>query len=573
MNGTGWMMRVATMMTLLVPALSGAQGDTTRSGSVARAAVEVYNAANTQRVSGAHAVPAGTTSDGSVAVLNGPVTVAGHVRGSLVAINADVTLLPGAQIDRDVIVVGGALTGRDSARIGGEIRRQDELLRYHLEEARVVADQEPVYDDSWWRRHNRVKHDVRRAEAFTDFFYVASRAYNRVEGWSVVVGPRFQRNPSWGKINVEAFGVVRSADPVVWGNQTLGHDARAEFQLGRRAAIQLSARAFDVVEPTETWQLSAGEVGLASAILHRDYRDYYTRHGGEGAIKLIAAPEADITVAFSDEQWGDRRARDPWTLFRGNDAWRENPVMDVGGIHLLTTRLRVDTRERTGSAWSGWFVNAEVERGNGTLTRFGAPRLTLAVPRPEGVTYARAFVDLRRYTRLSPDVWLNLRAVGGGWMSGDELPTQRKLSVGGLGTIPGFEFRQRGMTPDVLQCSNGLVQSGTPGQCDRIALLQAELRSSFLFGGFRDDSDDDWWRPGFNHRMQWVLFGDAGRGWRVGTPDGSTTYSKDRMPSFNSFKTDIGFGLDLGGLGLYWAKALGDDGDPARFFVRLERRF
>jgi hypothetical protein len=103
--------------------------------------------------------------------------------------------------------------------------------------------------------------------------------------------------------------------------------------------------------------------------------------------------------------------------------------------------------------------------------------------------------------------------------------------------------------------------------------MQVELRSSFLAGSLRDDADDDWWRPGFNHRMQWVLFSDAGRGWNVGTPDGRLTYRKGDLPPFQTWKVDLGAGVDFGGIGVYWAKAVRDASEPVRFFVRLEHRF
>ncbi len=566
---TAWFLHVAAPRPALAQQRDTAQPP--RLSPVARGAVETYNSGGTTRVTGAFDVPASKVIPGDVAVLNGPVTIAGRIAGSLVAINADVRFASGASVERALYVVGGGIAGRDSARIGGEILQQAELLRFHLEGDRLVADREPEYDDTWWRRHN-VRHDLRHGEAYTEFFFVASRAYNRVEGLSFVVGPRFQRFPDWGKINVEAFGVVRTASPMIWGNQTLGHDAKAEVQFGKPIGLALGARAFDVVEPTESWQLADGEAGLAAAILHRDYRDYFGRHGGEAFARIQAGENADLTLALSDEHWNDRRDRDPWTLFRGDDAWRPNPLMDVGDIHLLTTRLRVDTRDRVGSSWAGWYLVGDLEQGSGRITRLGLPILTFAPLQPEHVEYARAFVDLRRYNRIAPSVNVNLRFAAGGWLSGDPLPTQRRLSVGGPGTLPGYGFRATGLTPDVLQCGSP-GQAGTPAQCDRVALMQLELRSGFLAGSLRDDADDDWWRPGFNHKMQWVLFADAGRGWNVGTPDGALTYRKGDLPPFGTWKVDLGAGVDFGGMGVYWAKAVRDASEPVRFFVRLEHRF
>lgn len=577
-------LRTACGITAAILALSGPgsplsaqQRDTSlaRAGSVARTAAETYNAPLTRRVSGAFDLPADQLIDGNVSVLNGPATIAGHIRGTLVAINADVRLAPGARIQQDLIVIGGAVSGQDSARIGGEVRVQPELLRYHFDGERLVLDGEPQFDDAWWMRH-QVRHEFRRGEAYTDFFYLASRAYNRVEGLSFVLGPRFQRLTAWGKINVEAFSVIRTASPMRWGDETLGHDAKLELQFGRPIGVSVGARALDLVEPTESWEMGNGEIGLASFVLHRDFRDYYGRHGGELFLGLHGSEDADLTFSFSDEHWLDRRDRDPWSVFRDNDPWRPNPVMDAGTMHVLKSRLRLDTRERDVARWSGWYLVAEVEKGAGRITRSGAPVMTLgsfAPPSPEHADYTRGFLDVRRYNRISPDASLNLRIVADGWLSGDPLPTQRRLALGGPGTLPGYGFRGTSPTPDFLQCSAGMVQAGTPGQCERVALAQIELRSRFLAGVLRDDGPDDWWRPGFNHRAQWVLFADAGRGWRLGAEGDGTRYPAGRLPPLSTFKTDVGIGLDFGGLGIYWAKAVRDAGEPVRFFVRLEQRF
>ena len=565
-----------TLSTALAHVARAQQRDSAglRMTSVARSAVERYNAAGTRRVTGAFDLPAAGVVRGDVAVLNGPVTIAGRVDGSLVAINADVRFAPGASIAEQLIVVGGGVIGRDSARIGGEIRQQSELLRYRFEGARLEAEREPEYDDPWWTRHS-VRHDFRHGAAYTDFFFVASRAYNRVEGLSFVIGPRFQRFPAWGKINIETFGVVRTASPVTWDRETLGHDAKAEVQFGKPLGVLVGARAFDVVDPTETWQMSNGEVGLAAAFLHRDFRDYYGRHGGQAYVRLQGGNDADLTISLSDEQWGHRRDRNPFTFLRGGEGWRPNPLMDVGDMHELVARLRVDTREREGSPWAGWYFVAEVEQGAGQLTRAGTAGggLRLTPPNTEAVNYTRGFVDLRRYNRISPDAALNLRVALGGWISGDALPTQRRFSVGGPGTLPGYAFREGRLTPDVLQCSGGIPQSGFPAQCDRMALAQVELRSTFRAGSLRDDGPDDWWRPGFNHRMSWVLFADAGRGWKVAPDASGTAIANGEWPPLRSFKIDLGAGIDFGGVGLYWAKAVSDAAEPVRFMVRLERRF
>ena len=293
---------------------------------------------------------------------------------------------------------------------------------------------------------------------------------------------------------------------------------------------------------------------------------------------MVAGRSADFTVALSDEQWGNRPARDPWSFTNGASDWRPNPFMDAGNVHLLSTRLRVDTRDREASPFGGWYVSVVTEQGGGRITRHGAPIILFAPLDAEAVWYSRAFVDLRRYSRIAPGMSLDLRVAGGGWVAGDPLPTQRRLGVGGPGTLPGYAFRANTTQPDLLLCTTSIVQAGTPAQCDRVALAQAQLRSSFLFGGWRDDRDDDWWRPGFNHRTAWVLFADAGRGWMVnhdGAPAGDSLYvSRNALPPMGSFKVDLGAGIDFGDFGMYWAKAVSQGADdPVRFIVRLQHRF
>jgi outer membrane protein assembly factor BamA len=199
-------------------------------------------------------------------------------------------------------------------------------------------------------------------------------------------------------------------------------------------------------------------------------------------------------------------------------------------------------------------------------------------------TWDRLLLDIRSYNRISPDANFNLRLVAGGWLSGDELPLQRRFGLGGPATLPGYDFRRLqdrfgGSATDVLTCSNYTVQNGglpvgTPGECERFAMAQVELRGDMgvdLFGIL--DGDRDWRRNGWGRGAQWVLFADAGRGWLVGTPDDTRTFSQSALPPLKSFKTDVGVGLQLDELGLYLAKSLSDRGAPVNFFVRLRPRF
>jgi outer membrane protein assembly factor BamA len=240
-------------------------------------------------------------------------------------------------------------------------------------------------------------------------------------------------------------------------------------------------------------------------------------------------------------------------------------------------RANIDTRNDHINPSTGWLILAEYERGSGRLTDAG-PTSPLARPSiPSELKYGRILLDLRRYNRLSPTTWINARLVAGGWLHGDQLPLQRRFSVGGIGTIPGFDFREfQPGTVDVSQCSDGgPPPPGNPAQCERVALAQLEYRNElhYSFFDFLNARPIRLRGIGFTVEPTAVAFVDAGRGWLVGPPSGTLQYSSRSVPRFGTFRTDVGLGLDLGILGVYVAKAVSSPKEPANVFLRVHRRF
>jgi len=548
----------------LAVAPAGAQ-QRARAASTLWGAVGIYNAGGTSRISGPLDVAAGREITGDVAVLNGPVVVSGHITGTLVAINADVRLKAGARIGDDVMIVGGVLTREDSVTIGGEVRTQAELLRYTLDGDRLVPEEDRTSD--WRPRMDRPGKE--RGESYTDLFFVAARTYNRVEGLPVLVGPRFRRPTNWGRIEVAAMGVVRTAGPVKWDRGTLGHDANFDLRLGVRNGLVLGGRAFDVIAPVESWQLSDTEAGLATVFLHRDMRDHYGRHGWEASLGGRLGEEASLSFVAGSEQWRAVEARRPFTFTRDSERWRVNAPMDVGRVDLMSARLKIDTRERVRAPLlGGWYVNADIERGTGTLMRDQGPILPPSAA--EDVTYTRGFIDGRRYNRLSPGTELNLRIVAGGWLGGDRLPLQRRLSMGGPGAVDGYDFR-RNWHDDVDRFTCGGIDTwdGRPTLCDRVAMAQVELRQALDWNWYRDGEK---WLGLRDLTPAWVIFADAGRGWTTPETPDPVSHGKG-LPPLSSFRTSIGLGLDFGDIGVYAAKSVTTPKETVNFFVRLGRRF
>jgi outer membrane protein assembly factor BamA len=279
-----------------------------------------------------------------------------------------------------------------------------------------------------------------------------------------------------------------------------------------------------------------------------------------------------VQLELRDERWASRDVRDVLTVFRNGDPWRDNPRFDDGRAHVGMLSAIVDTRNDSWSPLYGWFINAEYENAHGRFASFGPTSTSSRVPNGPAVQYGRMFVDARRYNRISPSDQVNMRLVLGGWLHGDELPLQRRFSVGGVGTIPGFDYRRKLAGDDKAQCGQFPVLPGNPAQCERVALVQLEYRSRLGERAF-EPINLGRYRGRLVLRPTIVVFADAGRGWLVGPRSGNVRYPSGAFPGFSTFMTDVGVGFDVGYGALYVAKAVSVTKEPANVYLRIRRRF
>jgi hypothetical protein len=200
---------------------------------------------------------------------------------------------------------------------------------------------------------------------------------------------------------------------------------------------------------------------------------------------------------------------------------------------------------------------------------------TVRDPVPTDGSYAfnRLFVDLRRYARISPSGRVNLRLVGGGWLGGDPLPLQRRLSLGGPDPLPGHPFRASACNRNI----NDPAFAGTRlAACDRVLAFQAEYRGhlklNWSYNPWRDESakGDESTSPFWLEGLDLVVFTDAGQAWLVG--NGPGLVPSNNLPRLESWLVDVGLGADWGGFGMYLSKAV-TTGERLRFTVRLDHRF
>jgi hypothetical protein len=274
----------------------------------------------------------------------------------------------------------------------------------------------------------------------------------------------------------------------------------------------------------------------------------------------------------------------PWSLTKNNEPWREQPLVAQGELEFVEGSLIIDTRNNRSDPTDGWYIEARSRRGLDGDPVLPAHRTSfesqaaLIQPMEYDPEFITGFLDIRSYNRIGPGSTLSLRGVFGGTLNDTPLPPQFQHAFGGVGSLPGFpvfagDCGARAVVRGYdIPVEEEVVRNSVFSRygCDQIAVFQAEVRGSMFldwdFGwGDGDEEWDDWdWYPRVEFSPEWAAFFNAGRGWTVdGLGDTDTLM-------------DVGLGLYLGDLGIYYAFPLNEDERGKRdgnFFIRLSRRF
>lgn len=542
---------------------------------VADQVIAFFNDSSTIRFQGRAEVPAGRAIVGNVGVLGGPILVAGEIEGDLIVVNGTLTVRPTGRITGDVIVLGGR-ANVDVASVGGQLTVYEEPLTYERQGDRIA------YDDSPWSRWGERRRQGRS--------YISLRSagnFNRVEGLPVMFGPVF-RTLGDQPFRTEALAIWRSESGFRIVPREMGYFLRAEQHFGPGGRFALGVTGHSTIDPIEKNGLLDIEASLATFLLHRDFRDYVKREGYTGYLSWDhERMGAHASIEFRDDNYSFVPVGSPWTI-RHNDApWRPQPLVAEGRLRTLTGEVILDNRNDQDDPTDGWYLRAQATTGlSGSIVlpeyRQDSP-LPATLVEPERKIpndFKTGTVDLRRYARLGPGADLRIRGLLAGSLDGNPLPPQFQRTLGGEGTIPGFPVMNidcgaRTSSFSVFREVDGdsmrMPVYGGYG-CDRVALFQAEYRSalSFDFGlGPDNDWDDSWdWYPGIDFTPSWSVFFDAGRGFTLADPASPAFLGPD-----SNTLMDVGFGLHLGELGLYWAWPLNGEKRDVNFFLRIDHRF
>lgn len=533
---------------------------------VIREILATYNRQGTTRLWGDVDLPAGARLTGSIGVHRGSVAVSGVVEGDLLVVNGSLLVRSGGAVNGDVLLVGGRVTVREGGTISGTTRQYSEAAPIvRAPDGRLVVRERRDLPDLTTARTT-----FRSGSLNTTLTLGTDHTYNRVEGLPIIFGPTFELQAApETTVRLDLWGILRTADDQSDLREDFGYRGRLELRRGKERRAGIGIRAYQQVASFHDVVLGRSENGWSAFLLQRDYRDWYLQRGVQGYLFGYPTPTLRLETSVRYDKETSLRANDPWSLFRNSDRWRANPLIDDGHYLTATAGFELDTRNFRDTPTSGWWIKGEFARSwNDDVAPLSLPpTVRTGLPTDGSYAFNTATLDVRRYSRLTPDIRMQARLYADGYAGGDPLPVQRRVGLGGPDPLPGFKFRSTTCSPS----SDG--DPSLAGLCDRVMYAQLEVRHRLnldLGYQYRDSELASLDRFIGIDEADLVIFADAGKAWLSG--DGPGQVPDNRIPNFGEWDADVGAGIDAGGIGAYLAKALTGD-EPVRIIVRLQRRF
>ncbi len=257
--------------------------------------------------------------------------------------------------------------------------------------------------------------------------------FNRVHGWMLGGG-------------MELTSIYASGGRF-YGRASYGFSSRkGNFQLGtekylfNRHRLTLGGELHKLTDTNDFELLSADENFFATFLFGESLMDYFQRRGYEAWIRQQFTPSTAFNIRYADDEYASLFIKNHWSLFNSDTPKRGNPRINDGRIRSITVAYTFDSRNVKRFAKRNFhaYPIPSVETQNGWLGYFS---VEYAGRRLEGnFDFTLYSFHITRYNRLSGGQTVDFRIAG--IFTDTVLPAQRKLYLGGIGTLRGYHFKQ-----------------------------------------------------------------------------------------------------------------------------------
>jgi outer membrane protein assembly factor BamA len=296
-----------------------------------------------------------------------------------------------------------------------------------------------------------------------------------------------------------------------------GYSLGFERPLFGPVPVYVGGELYDLTATDDQWQVSGTQASLAALTVRESMRDYYRRHGVQLHTAVRPNRHLEVQFAWRGEQHEALGVESDFSFWNGDEEFRPNAGAAKGKLNALVFGAVWDSVGFQDDSLAATYRQHLLNRPFGRTVRNPEGPSARPAWRAEWNTevsdrgglgsdfeFRRHIVSGRVVLPLSAHEEVRGRAIGG-W-SGGVLPAQRLFSLGGIGTVHGYGFKEA--------VGDGLL------------LFNVEYALGRLDG------------------LHIVPFFDAGRVWR---PDGETAWLHGVGFGFGltrELRVDFGYKLD-----------------------------
>ncbi|MBI5647021.1 MAG: BamA/TamA family outer membrane protein [Ignavibacteriae bacterium] len=367
--------------------------------------------------------------------------------------------------------------------------------------------------------------------------------YNRVDG--VYIGLAKPKRLYW------------HSQPHLVGSGSLGYgfaNHRWRYSLGLylpfyfdNMIVDFGGEGHSVTDSKDQWAVDLEENTGMAFFAREDFMDYFNREGfSVSASWAYKGPESlnlRASAAYLHDTYDNLRRYTNWSLFGGDKVFRPQPWINRGNINSLIFNVSASTTTPTSSSAHGWTATAAYEMAGGATKG--------------DYEFTQVTIDVRRYQPLRD--FLNLNVRGRIVLSDGDVPVQRAVELGGLGTLPGYRFKEFGGT--------------------NAAIVNAEL----IFRNTLFEESSDWVARAVTS-INLILFADAGVVSDAALVSGAADFRTGLLDAsfsdtFLSRQWKSDFGVAIGNadgnfrIGVAWPMVKTAFSEDARFVLRFSRPF
>ena len=463
-----------------------------------------------------------------VVVVRGDLTIRGEIEGSAVALFGDVRVKSSGCVNGDVISLDGWVDQAKDAWVKGDVLEissrslQRRYTRYSNREIRRTKN----YSRGSFRRSSRYRHGI----SFQNYWSVDNLdnfilRYNRVEGGFIGFRQPRDHYHNWRMGHLRPFGEIGYG----FENKDLRYQIGGQLSTLSALNLFLGGEYHDFTDTQDSWLVSESENSTNALFVKKDFLDYYRRKGFSFFAVQELTRDFKIKAEYRNDDYSNMLNTSNWSLFRGGHDFRLNPFINEGNMRSLVFSINLDTRYDARTPESGWYLNGTAEFAG----QFAGRDLN------GDFNFDRYVVDLRRYQPLSYSESLDFRVRVGS--SRGNVPEQFLFDLGGISTLPGYNFKE--FTGDRMVMFNSEYRTDGEWLFDDILFL-------------------DW--------FHYILFANTGLAWFA--RDTSSPFNFDNF-EFSDLKTDVGIAIANrdGDVRVNFAHRL--DGGGLNVSFRIHRHF